>query len=63
MGYGGDVLNPVLIFLIIFLAVIIWFVLSFMFVPIGRLIVRIITNTHKKIIYKEGTDEDENKDK
>ena len=56
-------MNPVLIFLIIFLAVIIWFVLSFMFVPIGRLIVRIITNTHKKIIYKEGTDEDENKDK
>ena len=55
-------MNPVLIFLIILLAVIVWFTLSFMFIPIGRFIVRIITNIYKKIVYKERTnEEDENR--
>lgn len=46
-------MNPVLIFLILLTAVILWFLLSFIFIPLGQFIAKIINNTLNKIFYEE----------
>lgn len=46
-------MNPALIFLVLIAAVVIWFLLSFVFYPLGQLIYR---------IYKDAVDEINRKD-
>ena len=46
-------MNPVLVFLILIGAVIFWFLLSFIFYPLGKLIYKIYKNAIDKINCKE----------
>lgn len=44
-GKGRMHMNPVLIFLIIVAAVVLWLLLSFLYEPVGKLFYRILKNT------------------
>jgi uncharacterized membrane protein len=45
-------MNPVFVFLVILFAVILWFLLTFTFIPLGKLIRKILQDT-KEVIEKE----------
>lgn len=50
-------MNPVFVILIIVAAVILWFILSFVFIPFGALLYKIWKNTLDKLNKREGTEE------
>ena len=54
-------MNPVFIFLVILGAVIIWFLLSFIFYPLGKLIYRIFKDAVEEINKKENDEKGDKK--
>ena len=56
-------MNPVLVFLIILAAIIVWFLLSFVFYPLGRLLYRIYKDAMDEINKKEKEKEKEEEEK
>ena len=55
-------MNPVLIILVILAAILLWFLLSFAFIPIGKFVSRIVKDAID-IMNKEITEEREEKEK
>lgn len=53
-------MNPVLIFLVILVAIILWFLLSFAFYPLGRFIYRLWKDAVDEINKKDESEEKEN---
>ena len=56
-----DAMNPALILIVIILAIVLWFLLSFVFIPLGKFLYRIGKDT-LDIMNKEFNDEKESKD-
>lgn len=56
-------MNPVLVFLIILAAIVLWFLLSFVFYPLGKLIYRIYKDAIDEMNRKEKEEKAEEKDK
>ena len=54
-------MNPALILIVIILAIVLWFLLSFVFIPLGKFLYRIGKDT-SDIMNKEFNDEKENKE-
>ncbi len=52
-------MNPVLVILVLTGAVLLWFMMSFAFIPIGKIIYRIWKNAVDKIDTKEKNDKEE----
>ena len=49
----GEIMNPALIILVLIMTVVLWFLLSFVFYPLGKMVYR---------IYKDAIDEMNRKD-
>ena len=46
---GGDGMNPVFVLLVILAAILLWFLLSFVFYPLGRIIYRLVKDVVDEI--------------
>ena len=55
-------MNPVLIFLVLLAAVVLWFLLSFVFFPLGRFIYRVGKDALDEMEREDKKDEKENVD-
>lgn len=54
-------MNPALVLIVIILSIILWFLLSFVFIPLGKFLYRIGKDT-SDIMNKKFNDEKENKE-
>lgn len=60
MNEKKDYMNPVFIILVIFAAILLWFLLSFAFIPFGKLIYRVVKDAID-VMNKEDKEEKETK--